>query len=675
MATIMTKAARSHAKNTSKACEECRRRKQRCSGESPCITCQRRGATCWYRVVTRTRNSRQVTSEDADLEHGTLNSRSHATTSGISIEQQASGLNEIGMEQIQSTLPRRHIFNSIRVTDVSRDSSLCISELLYGPLSSFSLLRHLHAHLELPSIRDSSPLVCPGQFYDDNESLDAFNYRERAFRSIPSAQDADVAFLQYDLAKGFQDVYLRTVHHLFPLVSAETVQPLLLRLYDPNPSNVVGSSEKALVLATLAIGAGYKHDGWRKILFEKALKESEKSLYDINMEVVQTELLLAHCEFIWGSPQVAYLILGRSLQKSLAAGLHRLDPSYRQPHHKSAEATRTFWSVYCYETLVSLTFGWPILLQISDMDFSIPEHGTFTWALFRMCEVMQEIHKLYRCCHTTINADLKTAYKIFHDLQSLRRILESDLEIFIGKPLEHNSSENLVQHVVLSYEYFNIVCLTFRPFLLLSLEFRRQTDSESLTPTQSLMLTIDSTLQDACDRCIDAARSIIVLADTVISLHPVAEILCNHELFLETACFILALATLHDLSSYDTHDRYYRRAMSCLGQMSPRERLTDLIDALEQLHSKVGSFINRAANDISVLPTEAVPSQELPTATDGVYPQIDEAALSLDGVEQTLQSLEQLPDAEWPFMNWNLSGIDLGFLDSLAGDGANGGAT
>jgi hypothetical protein len=277
-------------RNTSKACEECRRRKQKCNGQNPCNLCRRRGASCNYRAVTRKRVSRAVSPRNVDL--GCTQSKPHCPRNSHDDDEPPPVVTETDMDRLETSLPRKYIFNSIRATHVTRGSPSSLSELSFGPTSNFSVLRHFHTHFDLTDVNSSSPPKQPLDFYDGNESIDMFGFRDRAFGSLPSQQDLDSSFLRYELARSFLDSYLNTTHYHVPIVSAESLQSLLARLYEPDTGSTLSTSDRAITYVTMAIGATNEHDGWRSILFAKAAKEAEKTTYEINLRVVQVELLL-----------------------------------------------------------------------------------------------------------------------------------------------------------------------------------------------------------------------------------------------------------------------------------------------------------------------------------------------------------------------------------------------
>ncbi|KAF2113581.1 hypothetical protein BDV96DRAFT_114419 [Lophiotrema nucula] len=677
-----TSNAGSRGKNISKACEACRRRKQKCDGEDPCSICRRRSLTCSYRDVTRSRGLRGKAPERANS--GSDNGQSTQTVDDRNV---SSRLSEADMEHLKTALPRDHIINTLRATRSAKDTPSSVSQLSYGPSSNFSILRHFKAHLE-PG--DELPVNSPGSLelrQDGTQSIDLFKFQERAFGNDLLLQD-DATFLSSDLATTFLDTYLRTTYYQFPMVSTDTLRSYLARLYEANPTNVLASSEKAFLLAVLTAGAITKDHDWRMALFAKAMKEVDKIRYEISLPAIQTEILLAHCEFIGGSLQRGYQILGGAVRKAIAAGLHKSSPAWVRRQGDSSEATALFWLVYCYETFMCFTFGWPPSIHREDIDAPLPEYATFTRALFDMSEIIQQVHRMYMNREVTIKHDLKAAYHILKKLQSWARTVNRDFEISISKSIQHTEGEKLIHQITLSYHYFYTVCLTFRPFLLLSLEIGRE-NAERSEFSQSILVKINATLPDACERCIDAARCMIGLCQSVYTLYSEAEGVSYHELFLETACFVLIAATLRDKTSYSSNASFIRTGITCLRKTSRSKRREELITAVEQLLAGTEKLATNApspkASPTSHALTQSETSsqiQPLPahistlqydqgfirpsSLPNDVEAQPGDGIWELGQAEQTLQILDQMPDTAWPYMDWNLnmSNLDVDLFNS-----------
>jgi hypothetical protein len=164
--------------------------------------------------------------------------------------------------------------------------------------------------------------------------------------------------------------------------------------------------------------------------------------------------------------------------------------------------------------------------------------------------------------------------------------------------------------------------------------------------------------------------------------------ICNHELFIETACFVLFLAMLHEERFDSSHSRYIMRAIKCLHQMPYKRRLVELISALEELMTRVELLTGQRARNGLVLGqmnATSVPSAEQVNfeacaretqSTDafGSESRPFESSTSLhedpdtglDHDEQMLLPMELMPDTAWPSMEWNLNllQLDTDFLNS-----------
>lgn len=61
------------------------------------------------------------------------------------------------------------------------------------------------------------------------------------------------------------------------------------------------------------------------------------------------------------------------------------------------------------------------------------------------------------------------------------------------------------------------MCLAFRPFLVLSVELKKQANQKPDSPKREFMEKVRLALQDACDRCISAAHHLVVMTEQVCS--------------------------------------------------------------------------------------------------------------------------------------------------------------
>ncbi|KAF2084514.1 hypothetical protein K490DRAFT_68633 [Saccharata proteae CBS 121410] len=591
----------------------------------------------------------------------------------------------------------------MRATHPHDQSPSCVLQLYYGSSSNFTFLSHVHAHL--PSEEDSVGAEGPQEeVQNGNAWLDIYKYQGLAFGDSSDQRDTTITFLRAELAERFLQNYLKTAYHLFPFLSPEQLCHTFDKMYSTaGQDGNVEQSDRALILAALAIGAcPTTHHHLRKALLFQ---------------------YYAHCEFIEGRPNSAYLYLGTTVRKAFAAGLHK-DASYdKQPSNKSGEAHRTCWSMLVYEIFICMTLGRPSSISQEDINLPLPEKTTFLSAAVRLCDIMRSTKQMYHSHHqgVSIAADLKAAHRIRQRLVSYYHRIREDLGVTIGGPFQ--VGDKTVFLIMLSYMYHYTMLLAFRPFLLLRAELKKRSraqercaEGEATPPFVSPPWLID-----AGEHSVESARSIVVLSEAAFSSGLNAEGIYNHAFFLESASFVLILASLHDeRSTPSRHVRFVHRAIAALRQMKSKEPILSIISALEKMLAKVetvsGSHnslsssndnntqqpqTTEAGSDIprplgptnnepdprreSTMNTPTAATQEqpnvqtsdtpMPLTSPADYPflggfgSLGDGSSAGVGDEQTPGSLI-MPEFEWPQMDWNfdLSNLDLESFVSVMGN-------
>ncbi|KAH7061064.1 fungal-specific transcription factor domain-containing protein [Macrophomina phaseolina] len=676
----------------SKACEECRRRKQKCNGLSPCNVCSRRNTVCSYRSFIRRRIGRSSTNpapppkdqpaqplpkpeEEEDHDHSADRESSNADSSAFS-----------------EAPPRYHIYKNIRATHVPADSPSCVLQLYYGSSSNFSFLQHLHTHLtaheEVPR-----PGAHVEEVQNGNESIDVYKYQGLAFGNAPGQRETNPMFLRHDLARTFLQNYLSTAHLHLPFLSAEQLCLNFEKLYGYGDDAKIDPSERALVIVVMAIGAcPTQHDLWRKTLLAQARTEAESLLHVVHIRAVQIALLMAYCEFNVGNPNSSYLYLGSAIRKAFAAGMHRGSPTSRQSLKECSEASRTCWSLFCLESLICSGLGRPASLSLEDVGLAQPERPSFMSAQVTVSELLRSVQHLYNHHDSSVSADLKSAHRIRNRLRSFAQTAKDDLGFTIGSHLGTERDEKFVTRAVISYLYHYTLLLAFRPFLLLFVELKRRAEFEGKdSGSKSNPFNIPPLLE-ACEYTVDAARSIVLLGEIVFGTGPGAEGICNNCFFLESACFVLILAALHDRNATRRHIRYINRGIRALRHITPREPITSIIAAIDQMRCKVEVLTGLTDNLDSAgagLPGGPVPNRTqqhgfapqeaamLNASASGAVPGTDPAQPDLEtppgfgSFEQSAPSVaSDVLDATWPSMDWNfdLSNLDLESFVSVMGN-------
>ncbi|CAL5871568.1 uncharacterized protein PFLUO_LOCUS5821 [Penicillium psychrofluorescens] len=267
-----------------KACQECRKRKIRCNGLSPCKTCQLRSTPCLYRDFIRQRKKRNDAKSQQHVETSEREPRSRPVSPSLPQSGQSSTL--------------MHDFpNSVSATHMASPS--CQIQLYYGPTSHFSLMQHIYRGLV-----SNHPTQLPapsGQVEEAGAGLDLFSFRRIFFGTPdtheagrgPNAGEVSLTFLPYELAKLFLSRHLSTLYHLMPYRPKIDFEHVLDQLYNPSPSIHPDTLTQAIILLALACGSlGTEYYAWGDVLFER-VKASVAAFDDVvNHQMIQISLLM-----------------------------------------------------------------------------------------------------------------------------------------------------------------------------------------------------------------------------------------------------------------------------------------------------------------------------------------------------------------------------------------------
>ncbi|KAL1635672.1 hypothetical protein SLS58_010175 [Diplodia intermedia] len=511
----------------SKACEECRRRKQKCNGLSPCNVCSRRNTVCSYRSFIRRRTGRTSThpapTAPTPGPHLSQEPLKAEDDPDVSADRESSHADSSAFSEAP---PRYHIYKNIRATHVPADSPACVLQLYYGSSSNFSLLQHLHTHL---TAHEDVPH--PGSHVEEvqngNESIDVYKYQGLAFGNTPGQRETNPMFLRHELARTFLHNYLSTVHLQLPFLSTDQLCATFERLYGYGDDAKIDPSERALVIVAMAIGA---------------------------------------C------------------------------PSQ-------------------HEFLICSGLGRPSCLSLQDIGLSQPERPSFMWAQVTLSELIRSVQHFYNHHDSSVSADLKHAHRIRNKLRGFAQTVKDDLGFTLGSHLGTERDESFVTRAGISYLYFYTLLLTFRPFLLLFVELKRRGEAEGKdSDSKSNPFNIPPLLE-ACEHTVDAARSIVMLGEIVFSTGPGAEGVYNNCFFLESACFVLILAALHDRTATRRHIRYINRGIRALRHIHPREPIISIIAAIDEMRGKVEMLTGITTTTTTTTEPQQQPQQQPLSAT------------------------------------------------------------
>ncbi|OJD36174.1 c6 zinc finger domain protein [Diplodia corticola] len=453
----------------SKACEECRRRKQKCNGLSPCNVCSRRNTVCSYRSFIRRRTGRTQPvpaptptpgphlaqepprPEDRD---GTATSAdresSHADSSAFS-----------------DAPPRYHIYKNIRATHVPADSPSCVLQLYYGSSSNFSFLQHLHTHL---TAHDAVPRpdTHVEEVQNGNESIDVYKYQGLAFGNTPGQRETNPMFLRHELARTFLHNYLSAVHPHLPFLSTDQLCANFERLYGYGDDAKIDPSERALVIVAMAIGAcPSQHDLWRKTLLAQARSEADSLLHVVNLRAVQIALLMIRSPIQSSKPRALADLRDTPIVNLLSATRTRVTcilaaPSVKHSPPACTEGAPPAGSLSgTVRNLICSGLGRPSSLSLQDIGLSQPERPSFMSAQVTLSELIRSVQHFYNHHDSSVSADLKHAHRIRNKLRTFAQTVKDDFGFALGSHLGTERDEDFVVRAVISY------CKCLMPVLLL----------------------------------------------------------------------------------------------------------------------------------------------------------------------------------------------------------------
>ncbi|KAF2996659.1 hypothetical protein E8E13_003755 [Curvularia kusanoi] len=382
------------------ACNECKRRKIKCNGQTPCQRCGNLNLECLYapnccnnfkesdEFKQMTAHITSLQQQVDDLFHNLASLRTHVDTQ--------SNNGSIGTPFTQQEYPPMlPPPPSVR----SRTKSFTKHPRFQGPTANAFNLGVARSSLKTmgitaaeeaedegvvtngPTPRDSPPF--PGQMvpaapmHADKDPIWSISKKE-ALRMIHvwyEEQGAMYPFLDIDKV-------LRYAEMLFTFVEAAARSGLMQGampgadgIYD-DQTNIL----KLILAITLLMESGGK-DALSEKLFENVQKVAERSLMEpVSLHSISLLALTGMYYFTRDDEGLAWRMSGVASRQCVELGLHRRETYatlFPDPEEQSL-AIRVFWSVYVLDRRWSLGTGMPFALQDTDLDDNLPKPDVST---------------------------------------------------------------------------------------------------------------------------------------------------------------------------------------------------------------------------------------------------------------------------------------------------------
>jgi uncharacterized Zn finger protein (UPF0148 family) len=284
---------------TSKACEECRKRKIRCNGGSPCAVCQRYSTACTYRSKARERRQSRLTTSNTAHEGQSTLPPLYSPPARPQNGDPGPSAREISLQDghVIQPVDSENMHSSVSATHISSKSYEL--QLHYGSSSNFSLLQRIHQSFTPANNLFPDASQAHEEVHEGSAGIDRFGYRDLFFGTPEqigrneNKPDSGIQFLSLELAHHFLDLFFETYFHLVPSWTRSKLDVYLQQLYLPTSAQNLMPLNRAILLASLAIGAtGSEHLSWAESLYVEARSESQRLEEVVNLQSIHLALLL-----------------------------------------------------------------------------------------------------------------------------------------------------------------------------------------------------------------------------------------------------------------------------------------------------------------------------------------------------------------------------------------------
>ncbi|CAD0096973.1 unnamed protein product, partial [Aureobasidium vineae] len=299
------------------ACNECKRRKIKCNGQTPCQRCGNLALDCVYAPNCCTSNFkdtdefRTMSNQIASLQDQVNALFASMNTLRADLAHQQPPIDPF--LQHQPIVSHEHVAS----TDVSRRKSVSAR----------------------PAFRDDMHIMYPLLSIPDLVA-----YVNKLFTFMESAQ--------------------RTGLMMRSAPGADSI--------DDEETNIL-----KIVMATAMVVEGSGRSELGRAMYDYVQPSIDALLLgDTGLRSVQLLALTFHCD----NEGISWRIIGLTARFCIELGLHRRETYDRMDEEQRTMATLTFWSVYCLDRRWSFGTGMPFALQDSDIDPNLPKpvsHDTF----------------------------------------------------------------------------------------------------------------------------------------------------------------------------------------------------------------------------------------------------------------------------------------------------------
>ncbi|KAJ5551822.1 Transcription factor [Penicillium sp. DV-2018c] len=418
-----TSPGRFHRRHVRRACESCRQRKTKCTGDkSGCRNCREAGIICCYTDGKREKSKRQLASLSAKVQAYEDVISKLSNRFGVSDEQlvnialAADSALDLALDPetcLGAAGERRISWHTGSEPPPSRASSITPMELgdqteedfnrdetaratgFIGKSSEITWLQRLSKEVNseceawpgtFPNMDEDSSLPSPTLTPRPEDSSEPWVVASNYYLDdldIPTADQSDMYGVpSRETASKMLNAYLTSVHPSFPIIGISTFVPQF-HVFFSQPSLKPGNKWLAILNLIFAIAAKYgvlTDSDWKKedddhlMYFSRAraLSLEDQILHHPDLQQLQVEGLTSFYLTASGHINRAWKLCGSAIRGALALGLHLRNVGASISDTSKEIRYRVWWSLYTLEHLLTIMTGRPSCVNDSSCTTPMP---------------------------------------------------------------------------------------------------------------------------------------------------------------------------------------------------------------------------------------------------------------------------------------------------------------
>ncbi|KAF2637968.1 fungal-specific transcription factor-like protein [Massarina eburnea CBS 473.64] len=599
------------------ACNECKRRKIKCNGQTPCQRCGNLQLECTYAPnccnnFKESEEFKQMSAQISSLQEQVEQLFTNLTTLRHHVETQTVASNESPFGAPEYMRAMSGLPTPVMPPSPARHRTKSISKhpRFHGPTAnafSFGVAKSSLKNMGITGTedgddegaitQDATPMDSPPlrhpmtprtALHADKDPIWALT-RHQAVRLVSFwHEETGMMYPLLDIKK-----ISRHADMLFSFVEAAS-RAGLMQGGLPGADAIEDEQTTILkiVLATALTLEGNGKSPLGERLFNNVHKVLERTLSDpVDLRSIQTLAIAGMYHFHRDDEGLAWRTIGLAARQCLELGLHRGETyaSFTDPE-ELATAIRTFWCVYVLDRRWSLGTGMPFALQDADIDQNLPKPDESTQYLNAMISYSLIGSKVWR---SITNADAAQMPINNDDIQYLdfqvlnwHRSIPNTLKFVhpeSGQPADQPSRAIHRLQIALYLRANQMRILIYRPVLHSATNIMEHLEFAHTVVTVSK----------------DTIRMLTYLNQTS-DIYKTQQILFNW--FLISALAVLFLAVAHAPAEFNStcRDEFYMalelvRGLSSNSYVS--KRLWKTIKMLKEVGPRLGLNIRHEAND------------------------------------------------------------------------------